>query len=81
MRTDGAKPCDARKNYACYDPAIRCIHPAGVSRRHPVPRDRAIQAEPAADFLVGEVLAGLPVADRDLLAVIAAGGSTTASTR
>jgi LuxR family maltose regulon positive regulatory protein len=37
-------------------------------------------AQPAADFLVGEVLTGLPAADRDLLAVIGASGPVTAAT-
>jgi LuxR family maltose regulon positive regulatory protein len=58
---------------------LACATLRGGADPAPFLRRFAHTAQPTADFLVGEVLAGLPVADRDLLAVISASGSATAA--
>jgi ATP/maltotriose-dependent transcriptional regulator MalT len=58
---------------------LACATLRGGADPAPFLRRFAHTAQPAADFLVGEVLAGLPAADRDLLAVISASGSASAA--
>ena len=58
---------------------LACVALRGGADPAPFLQRFAHVAQPAADFLVGEVLAGLPAADRDLLAVISASGPVTAA--
>jgi LuxR family transcriptional regulator, maltose regulon positive regulatory protein len=58
---------------------LACVALRGGADPAPFLQRFAHVVQPAADFLVGEVLTGLRPADRDLLAVIGAAGSVTAA--